>query len=116
MENEIEAKTVAEQVTSSHREQRLVLGSSGQEPEQEQCGITHYAGCACHEKGWENKWKVAIEMSARAQIECERLRDALQEIIGCGLNCKDSLDEAEQMERIAKEALSENADVHGPRP
>jgi len=42
--------------------------------------------------------------------ECDRLRDALRAIIGCGLNCKDSLDEAEQMERIAKEALSpENA-------
>jgi hypothetical protein len=42
--------------------------------------------------------------------ECDRLRDALRAIIGCGLNCKDALDEAEQMERIAKEALSpENA-------
>lgn len=38
--------------------------------------------------------------------ECDRLRDALRAIIGCGLNCKDALDEAEQMERIAKEALS----------
>ena len=42
--------------------------------------------------------------------ERDRLRDALRAIIGCGLNCKDALDEAEQMERIAKEALStENA-------
>ena len=70
MENEIEANDAAEQVTSSHREQRLVLGSSGgQEPEQEQCGTTHYAGCACHEQGWKNKWKAAIEMAARAELE-----------------------------------------------
>ena len=49
--------------------------------------------------------------------ECDRLRDALRAIIGCGLNCKDALDEAEQMERIAKEALStENAEVrHGAK-
>jgi hypothetical protein len=47
--------------------------------------------------------------------ECDRLRDALRAIIGCGLNCKDALDEAEQMERIAKEALSpENAITEGP--
>jgi hypothetical protein len=47
--------------------------------------------------------------------ECDRLRDALRAIIGCGLNCKDALDEAEQMERIAREALSpENAITEGP--
>ena len=70
MENVIEAKNVDEQVTSSHREQRLVLGSSGvQEPEQEKCGTTHYAGCACHEQGWENKWRAAIELAARAAVE-----------------------------------------------
>ena len=26
-----------------------------QEPEQKQCGTTHYAGCACHVQGWQNK-------------------------------------------------------------
>jgi hypothetical protein len=47
--------------------------------------------------------------------ECDRLRDALRAIIGCGLNCKDSLDEAEQMERIAKEALSPENENSPPR-
>ena len=36
-----------------------------QEPEQEKCGTTHYAGCACHEQGWENKLKAAIEIAAQ---------------------------------------------------
>lgn len=31
-------------------------------------GTTHYAGCACHEKGWENKWKCAVEMAAQAEL------------------------------------------------
>lgn len=46
---------------------RLVLGSA-------ECkGPTHYAGCACHEKGWENKWKCAVEMAARAEVERDEL-------------------------------------------
>lgn len=32
-------------------------------------GPTHYAGCACHEKGWQNKWECAVEMAARAEVE-----------------------------------------------
>lgn len=36
-------------------------------------GMTHYAGCACHEKGWENKWKCAVEMAARAELERDQL-------------------------------------------
>jgi len=40
--------------------------------------------------------------------ERDSLRAAIKEILACGLNCKDSLDDAEQMERIAKEALGEN--------
>jgi hypothetical protein len=35
--------------------------------------MTHYAGCACHEKGWENKWRCAVEMAARAEIERDEL-------------------------------------------
>lgn len=47
---------------------RLVLGSS-------ECkGLTHYAGCACHEKGWQNKWECAVEMAARAKVECDDAR------------------------------------------
>jgi len=33
-------------------------------------------------------------------------RDAFQEIITCTNNCNDALDEAEQMERIARETLT----------
>lgn len=44
----------------------------------EQCGtgpgVTHHAGCACHEQGWRNKWEVAVEMAAQAQVERDRLR------------------------------------------
>jgi len=32
---------------------------------------------ACHEKGWENKWKCAVEMAARAQLE----RDAAVRVL-----------------------------------
>ena len=42
-----------------------------QEPEQEACGISHRAGCACHEQGWRNKWECAVDMAARAQIKSE---------------------------------------------
>lgn len=52
--------------------------SGGQEPEQEKCGTTHYAGCACHEQGWENKWKAAIEMAARATVERDELLAAIR--------------------------------------
>ena len=52
--------------------------SGGQEHEQEKCGTTHYAGCACHEKGWENKWKCAVEMAARATAERDELLAAIR--------------------------------------
>lgn len=75
METEIEAKNVDEPGASSQREQRLVPGSAGvQEPEQQQCGTSHYAGCACHEKGWQNKWQYAVEMAARATVERDEAR------------------------------------------
>jgi len=48
---------------------------SEQEPEQAACGVTHYAGCACHEKGWEKRWKMAIDMAARAGIERDDARE-----------------------------------------
>jgi hypothetical protein len=31
------------------------------------------AGCAGHEQGWENKWKCAVEMAARATVERDEL-------------------------------------------
>jgi hypothetical protein len=40
-----------------------------QELEQEKCEETHHAGCACHEQGWQNKYQVAVDMAARAQIK-----------------------------------------------
>lgn len=48
-----------------------------QEPEQEACGETHHAGCACHEQGWRNKWQIAVDMAARAQLESEWRQEAL---------------------------------------
>jgi hypothetical protein len=48
-----------------------------QEPEQEACGETHHAGCACHEQGWRNKYQVAVDMAARAQIKSELRGDAM---------------------------------------
>jgi len=52
----------------SGSERRLVLGSS-------ECpGPTHYAGCVCHEKGWQNKWECAVEMAAREELERDELR------------------------------------------
>ena len=43
--------------------------------------------------------------SEKLERERNNLRTAMREIVACGLNCKDALDEAEQMERIAKDAL-----------
>jgi len=48
---------------------------SEQEPEQADCGsLTHYAGCACHEQGWQNRWQAAIDAAARAGIERDYAR------------------------------------------
>jgi hypothetical protein len=110
-----------QQETGGDCNPRLVLGSSGQEHEQQQCGRTHYAGCACHEKGWEKKWKCPVEMAASAESHLEisrlqlarmvRQRDALANYIdgiaedadGCG-------DEilAKQMRRFVRDTISEN--------
>jgi hypothetical protein len=58
-----------EQHTDSGSDGSACSPSSGvQEPEQEKCGTTHYAGCACHEQGWANKWKCAVEMAAQAEV------------------------------------------------
>jgi hypothetical protein len=54
--------------------------SSVQEPEQQECGTTNYAECACHEKVWENKWKCAVEMAARAEMERDELRAIIYEV------------------------------------
>lgn len=43
--------------------------------------ITHHAGCACHEQGWQNKWQAAVEMAARAQNELDELRSAVRALI-----------------------------------
>ena len=54
---------------------------SSQEPEQEECGTTHYAGCACHEKGWRNKWKAAIEIATLASMERDEYRGIAGELV-----------------------------------
>ena len=38
-----------------------------------QCGTTHYAGCACHEKDWQNKWQCAVELAAQAEAKLDAL-------------------------------------------
>lgn len=40
--------------------------------------VTHHAGCACHEQGWENKWKAAVEMAARAENERDEMREVIR--------------------------------------
>ena len=50
-----------------------------------------------------------IDHAENLERERNNLRAAMKKIVACGLNCKDSLDEAEQMEQIAKDSLSENA-------
>ena len=109
MGNKIEAENVDEQGTSSHREQRLVLGSSGaQEPEREKCGTTHYTGCACHEQGWENKWKCAVEMAARAEARL----DAVHKLSVSALQTSWLYSGKEHVEKLMREIAaisSENA-------
>lgn len=68
-ESSPEPETVAQQETGGGCQQEPCSPSSAQEPEQEDCGTTHYAGCACHEKGWENKWKTAVAMAAQAEVD-----------------------------------------------
>lgn len=36
--------------------------------------VTHHAGCACHEQGWQNKWRAAVEMAALAENERDEMR------------------------------------------
>ena len=46
--------------------------------------VTHHAGCACHEQGWQNKWKAAVEMAARAENRLQAVeieRDEMREVI-----------------------------------
>ncbi len=38
-----------------------------------QCRTTHYAGCACHKKGWEDKWQCAVEMAAQAEVKLDAI-------------------------------------------
>jgi hypothetical protein len=50
-----------------------------QEPEQEACGETHHAGCACHEQGWRNKYQIAVDMAARTQIKSAQYEELMIE-------------------------------------
>jgi hypothetical protein len=40
--------------------------------------VTHHAGCACHEQGWQNKWKAAVEMAAVAENERDEMREVIR--------------------------------------
>jgi len=91
-----------------------------QEPEQEKCGTTHYAGCACHEQGWENKWKAAIEMAAQASVERDEyaamLCDAMRWVYVCDVtnqNRADMIDRFEALELTPSNSL-ENAIAQTP--
>jgi len=84
--------------------------SGFQESEQDDCGTTHYAGCACHERGWVNKWKCAVEMAAIAQVERDaavRVLESIEEIYidGC-----DTYEDWKSMGNLARNFLyPENA-------
>lgn len=43
--------------------------------------VTHHAGCACHEQGWQNKWEAAVEMAAQAENKLDELRSAVRALI-----------------------------------
>ena len=42
--------------------------------------MPHYAPprCACSQKGWENKWRIAVEMAAQAMVERDEWREKAQ--------------------------------------
>ncbi len=77
----------------------------GHEPEQEKCGTTHYAGCACHEKGWQNKWECAVEMAARAEAKLDLLTAALKRIEEIYCDGENTHDDWRAMGEIARAAL-----------
>lgn len=59
------------------------------------CGPTHYAGCACHEKGWKNKWKCAIEAAAQAELKrddaiklAEKILSDFEGTLHCSDDCR----------------------------
>ena len=59
-------------------------------------GTTHYAGCACHERGWRNKWESAVEIAA----------ELLNDIMNDEVNAQD---EAEKWLRAyAPDVLAQN--------
>jgi hypothetical protein len=92
-----------------------------QEPEQEKCGITHYAGCACHEKGWENKWETAIEMAAQASVERDEYRRIAGELVAAirintmrGTFATATIEDVDQWLKQWTETCGPNADVDLP--
>jgi len=87
-----------------------------QEPEQEKCGTTHYAGCACHEQGWENKWNAASEMAAQASMERDEYRRLASELVAAirnntmrGIFATATIEDVDQW-------LKQWTDNFGPKP
>lgn len=44
----------------------------------QRAGVTHHAGCDCHEQGWQNKWQAAVEMAALAENERDEMREVIR--------------------------------------
>ena len=63
---------------------------------------THYAGCSCHEKGWENKWKCAVEMAAQAEAKL----DAIHRIAASALQTSWLYSGKEHVEKLMREIAS----------
>lgn len=76
-------------------------------------GATHYAGCACHERGWQNKWDSAVQMAAQAEAKLDATRNALRhaaELLNDIMNDEvNAQDEAEKWLRAyAPDVLAQN--------
>ena len=65
------------------------------------------AGCACHERGWQNKWECAVEMAARAEAKLDRMTAALARIEAIYCDGDDTHDDWRAMGEIARAALNE---------
>lgn len=63
--------------------------------------------CACHERGWQNKWECAVEMAARAEAKLDRMIAALARIEDIYCDGDDTHDDWRAMGEIARAALNE---------
>ncbi len=73
----------------------------------ERCHPICSVGCACHERGWQNKWECAVEMAARAEAKLDRMTAALARIEDIYCDGYDTHDDWKAMGEIARAALNE---------